>query len=117
MILLRALRASGVSPDDETDMLRRVWTQLLMARINRSLTDLAATTLHDVPGGVPPAMYHALSAAQVLLSASAQPPGQGPEGELVDTRAALRQARAELQRSLRRVEDAQNLLRDLGIAP
>ncbi|MFJ7209772.1 hypothetical protein ACIQWR_40365 [Streptomyces sp. NPDC098789] len=114
--LTGALRVAGVRPDDEEDALRHVWTQLLAARVNRSLTDLSATNSDDM-AGVPPAVHHALSAAQTLLSSSAQPPGQDPESELMDMRAALRHARTELQTSLQRVEDAQALLRDLGIAP
>ncbi|WP_198359418.1 hypothetical protein [Streptomyces fildesensis] len=109
------LRADGDGPE----ALGGVWSRLLQARVNRTLTDLAATQTDDDGDGytVAPAVNHLLDAAQALLSTSNPPADLPPHQQLHGVRNALRTARREVQAARQQIEDGRKVLRSLGLEP
>ncbi|MCZ4103221.1 hypothetical protein C8250_000550 [Streptomyces sp. So13.3] len=85
--------------NDGSEALGGVWSRLLQARVNRTLTDLVATRIGDDGEGctVPPAVNHLLDATQALLSTSNPPADTSPHEQLQGVRNALRTARREVQ--------------------
>ncbi|MDJ0347155.1 hypothetical protein QMK19_38950 [Streptomyces sp. H10-C2] len=110
------LHADG---DENPNALSGVWSRLLQARVNRTLTDLTATQTDDDGQGytVAPAVNHLLDAAQTLLSTSNPPPHIPPQQQLHNVRNALRTARREVQAARQQIEDGRKVLRSLGLEP
>ncbi|QNA77617.1 hypothetical protein C8250_042885 [Streptomyces sp. So13.3] len=109
------LRADG----DGSAALGGVWSRLLQARVNRTLTDLTATQSDDDGDGytVAPAVNHLLAGAQALLSTSNPPAQLSPHQQLHGVRNSLRTARREVQAARQQIEDGRKVLRSLGLEP